>query len=271
VSYPPFLFHPSQYYRLLTKKRRVSEGPDNKNKVLDYGLQYEASTVYFQHSENCRKQPQPISTNMYKRTTDIRRELNRGALCTILQCLLDESGTLPEEKGLCPVWTLTRKVERGGFPDSTSAKGVLEEEANPASANQRCAAFFATLHPDSYWDDYSTGDYTCQGCEECRGVPAPGKSRNQEGVMKQPVSLSRAANMGNARPPKEPRWISSKKKPKLKKGEAWNQIFGFASSESWECELPRSTCAAGRRILKLTCPYHEAAGCPSRRLAARND
>jgi len=51
---------------------------------------------------------------MYKRTSDIIRKNNRRAICTILESW---SGTLPEEKGLCPVWILTRKVELGVVPD----------------------------------------------------------------------------------------------------------------------------------------------------------
>jgi hypothetical protein len=69
---------------------------------------------------------------MYKRTADIRRETNRGAICTILQCMLDESGTLPEEKGLCPVWQLTRKVELGRPVADTQEKRGKEVEAAPA-------------------------------------------------------------------------------------------------------------------------------------------
>jgi len=62
---------------------------------------------------------------MYKRTSDIIRQNNRGAICTILESW---SGTLPEEKGLCPVWILTRKVELGVVPDPLE-KEDLEVEA----------------------------------------------------------------------------------------------------------------------------------------------
>jgi len=74
---------------------------------------------------------------MYKRTSDIQRELNRGAICTILQCMLSESGTLPEEKGLCPVWKLARKVELDRIDPVRREDGGMEEEAATASGRNR--------------------------------------------------------------------------------------------------------------------------------------
>jgi len=63
---------------------------------------------------------------MHIRTYDIQRQLNREALCTILTSW---SGTLPEEKGLCPVWVLLRKVEERRDPPIPQEDVPKEVEA----------------------------------------------------------------------------------------------------------------------------------------------
>jgi len=92
---------------------------------------------------------------MYKNSSDIQRKLNRGAICTILSAL-DGSGTLPEEKGLCPVWRLTRKVELGYLEETTLGKGDKEVEAVPAQPKRKEKKVSTFSTGESVKADFST-------------------------------------------------------------------------------------------------------------------
>lgn len=177
---------------------------------------------------------------MYKNSSDIQRKLNRGAFCTILSAL-DGSGTLPEEKGLCPAWRLIRKVGLGYLEETTLGKGDKEVEAVPAQPKRK----------EKKVSTFSTGESVKTGFSTSH----KGEKKRDQGPTCEPAGRIRAASPRKGKGPrlsKPPVGTRGPDGKVITNHPVINGVMGI----DLKCTLPRYMCLKRQAKGDPACKMH---------------